>query len=119
MVGPHGGKMDSVKVDSFTGDLQASCHSGTEWRSLLHIASSKSDLGQGMDITADRIYRCTCPEVMLPGECAVQSTSRTSSSTRTLMFPSHTLSCSSLQPQDTSRAIQVRCAFPMQPALVA
>ena len=39
VVGPHGGKMDSVKVDSFTGDLQASCHSGTEWRSLLAYCS--------------------------------------------------------------------------------
>ena len=43
----------------------------------------------------------------------MQSTFRTSSSIRTLMFPSHTLSCSSLQPQDTSRAIQVRCAHPI------
>ena len=39
VVGPHGGKMDSVKVDSFTGDLQASCHSGTEWRTLLAYCS--------------------------------------------------------------------------------
>ena len=67
MVGPHGGKMDSVKVDTFTGGLQAFCHSGTEECSLaawVCVAVFMSDIGQGMYMTADKAYRCPCPEVI-------------------------------------------------------